>query len=100
MLGEKVGSISGPTSMKALPAVNGKPTFETVASGLSGTLAGAEVQSFATYSATMRNDGSFQGVCPDSGVVMTADGVHQPKMAGLYLREPCTSMPLLLPFHP
>ena len=48
MLGEKVGSISGPTSMKALPAVNGKPTFETVASGLSGTLAGAEVQSFAT----------------------------------------------------
>ena len=75
MLGEKLGSISGPTSMKALPAVNGQPTFETVASGLSGTLAGAEVQSFATYSATMRNDGSFQGVCPDSGVVMTADGV-------------------------
>ena len=53
MLGEKVGSISGPTSMKALPAVGGYPSFETVATGLSGTLAGAEVTSFATYSATM-----------------------------------------------
>ena len=75
MLGKKLGSIAGPTTMKALPAINGKPTFETVASGLSGTLAGVEVTSFATYSATMRADGSFQGECPNSGVVMTADGV-------------------------
>jgi hypothetical protein len=75
MLGEKIGSIAGPTTMKALPAINGKPTFETVASGLSGTLAGVEVTSFATYSATMRADGSFQGECPNSGIVMTADGV-------------------------
>ncbi len=56
MLGEKVGSISGPTTMKALPAVNGSPSFETVAAGLSGTLAGTEVSSFATYDATMRAD--------------------------------------------
>ena len=75
MLGEKVGSIKGPTSMKALPAVNGSPSFETNAAGLSGTLAGAEVMSFATYSATMRADGSFYGECPNSGVIMTADGV-------------------------
>jgi len=75
MLGKKLGSIAGPTTMKALPAINGKPTFETVASGLSGTLADVEVTSFATYSATMRADGSFQGECPNSGVVMTADGV-------------------------
>ena len=68
MLGEKVGSISGPTAMKALPAVNGSPSFETVASGLSGTLAGTEVSSFATYAATMRTDGSFYGECPNSGV--------------------------------
>jgi hypothetical protein len=75
MLGEKVGSISGPTTMKALPAVNGSPSFETVASGLSGTLAGTEVTSFATYNATMRADGSFQGECPNSGVIMAVDGV-------------------------
>jgi|TARA_B110000438_G_C15515864_1_gene521958 hypothetical protein len=75
MLGEKVGSISGPTSMKALSAVNGSPSFETTASGLSGTLAGTEVSSFATYAATMRADGSFYGECPNSGVIMAADGV-------------------------
>ena len=56
MLGEKVGSISGPTSMKAIPAVDGNPAFETVASGLTGTLAGTDVTSFATYSAAMRAD--------------------------------------------
>ena len=75
MLGENLGTISGPTSMKALPAINGSPVFETVASGLTGTLAGAEVTSFATYSARMRADGSFQGECPNSGVIMTSDGV-------------------------
>ena len=75
MLGEHLGTISGPTTMKALPAVGGAPTFETTASGLLGTLAGAEVVSFATYSATMRADGSFYGECPNSGVIMTADGV-------------------------
>ena len=75
MLGENLGTISGPTSMKALPAINGSPVFETVASGLTGTLAGAEVRSFATYSARMRADGSFQGECPNSGVIMTSDGV-------------------------
>ena len=75
MLGEKVGSVTGPTTMKALPAVNGAPSFETVAAGMSGTLAGTEVTGFATYSATMRADGSFYGECPNAGVVMAADGV-------------------------
>jgi hypothetical protein len=75
MLGEKVGFITGATSMKSLPAVNGSPSLETTASGLTGTLAGAEVTSFATYSATMKADGSFYGECPNSGVIMTADGV-------------------------
>jgi len=61
--------------MKALPAVNGSPSFETAASGLTGTLAGTEVTSFATYDATMRADGSFYGECPNAGVIMAADGV-------------------------
>ena len=30
---------------------------------------------FATYDATMRADGSFYGECPNSGVIMAADGV-------------------------
>ena len=51
MLGEHIGTISGPTSMKAIAAVGGMPTFETTASGLAGTLAGADVTSFASYSA-------------------------------------------------
>ncbi|HAQ24084.1 MAG TPA: hypothetical protein DCR10_11085 [Acidimicrobiaceae bacterium] len=83
MLGEKVGSISGPTAMKALPAVNGSPSFETTASGLTGTLAGAEVTSFATYSATLRSDGSFYGECPNSGVVMAADGAATFRATGI-----------------
>ena len=45
MLGEKVGTMSGPTSLTALPATNGNPPFEPSAIGLTGTLAGAEVQS-------------------------------------------------------
>lgn len=75
MLGEHLGTISGPTSMKSIAAVGGMPTFETTASGLVGTLAGSEVTSFATYSATMRADGSFYGECPNAGVIMAADGV-------------------------
>jgi len=83
MLGEKVGSISGPTSMQAIPAVDGNPAFETVASGLSGTLAGTDVTSFATYSAAMRDDGSFYGECPNSGVIMAADGVGTFRATGI-----------------
>lgn len=83
MLGDKVGSISGATAMKALPAVNGYPSFETVASGLSGTLAGVEVTSFATYSATLRTDGSFYGECPNSGVILAADGVATFRATGI-----------------
>ena len=75
MLGEHIGTISGPTSMKAIAAVGGMPTFETTASGLAGTLAGAAVTSFASYNATMRADGSFYGECPNAGVIMAADGV-------------------------
>ena len=41
MLGDHIGTITGPTSMKAVTAVGGMPTFETTASGLAGTLAGA-----------------------------------------------------------
>ena len=74
MLGEHVGSMAGASQMTALPAVNGMPAAETTAT-TAGTLAGVEVQSMATYQATMRADGSWQGECPNSGIVMAADGV-------------------------
>ncbi len=74
MLGEHVGSMAGASQMTALPAVNGMPAAETTAT-TAGTLAGVDVQSMATYQATMRADGSWQGECPNSGIVMAADGV-------------------------
>ena len=57
-----------------MPAQGGLPSFETSAE-TSGKLAGAECQSMATYSAQMQPDGSLYGECPNSGVVMTSDGV-------------------------
>ena len=74
MLGEKVGTFTGPTTDKVMPAQGGLPSFETSAQ-TSGKLAGAECQSMATYSAQMQPDGSLYGECPNSGVVMTSDGV-------------------------
>ena len=66
--------MAGASQMKALPAVNGMASAETTAT-TAGTLAGVEVQSLATYQATMRSDGSWQGECPNSGIIMAADGV-------------------------
>ena len=82
MIGEHVGSMTGSTQMKALPAVNGMPAAETTAN-TAGTLAGVEVQGMATYQATMRADGSWQGECPNAGIVMAADGVATFRATGV-----------------
>ena len=74
MLGEKIGHASGPTELKVLPAKNGVPQLETKATG-TGTFLGVEVQTMSTYSAELRADGSLYGECPDSGLIMAADGV-------------------------
>jgi len=66
MLGEKVGTFTGTTTDKALPAQGGFPVFETSAKS-SGKLAGVDVQSMATYSATVQPDGSLYGECPNAG---------------------------------
>ena len=62
MLGEKVGTFTGTTTDKVLPAQGGFPTFETSAQ-TTGKLAGADVQSMATYSASVQPDGSLYGDC-------------------------------------
>ena len=50
MPAEKIGSIKATTTTKVLPANGLNPTFEVSAPVGSGTLAGTEVQSMATYS--------------------------------------------------
>jgi len=82
MLGEHVGSMTGSALLTALPAVNGMPAAETTAN-IAGTLAGVEVQGMATYQAMMRADGSWQGECPNSGIVMAADGVATFRATGV-----------------
>lgn len=74
MLGEKIGSTSGQMTMRPLPSANGLPIMESVERG-SGTIVGAEVQVMATFSSSMRSNGSWLGECPNSGVLMAADGV-------------------------
>ena len=73
MLGEQVGSLTASTINKPLSADGALPKFEVTATG-GGTLAGAEVQTLATYSAEMRADGTLYGECP-AGAIMTGDGV-------------------------
>ena len=82
MLGEKIGSLTANAAHKTLPADGALPKFETSATG-SGTLAGAEVQFLATYSAEMRADGTLYGECPNQGVVMTQDGVATFRASGV-----------------
>ena len=82
MLGEKLGSIQGGTTNKTLPVEGSLPKFETTTEG-SGTLAGAEVTIMATYGADMKADGTLDGECPNSGVVMAQDGVATFKANGL-----------------
>jgi hypothetical protein len=73
MLGEKMGHASAQTQLKVLPAKNGAPQLETTATG-TGTFLGVEVQVMSTYSAGFQADGSLYGECPNSGLVMAADG--------------------------
>jgi hypothetical protein len=81
MLGEKVGHFSGRTQIKALPAIEGKPRFETTAA-TAGTLAGTEAQCMATYWSEMSADGTVYAECPNSGVVMAVDGAATFKATG------------------
>ena len=82
MLAEKLGTIQSTTRTKALPAEGTLPRFEVTAEG-SGTLAGANVNSLATYQGRVRADGFIEGECPNSGVVMTGDGVATFRATGI-----------------
>ena len=76
MASEKLGSIKAITTTKSLPANGALPRFEVTVPSGSGTLAGADIfQMIATYSAEMREDGTLLGDCPNSGLLIAADGV-------------------------
>ena len=76
MASEKLGSIKAVATTKALPANGALPRFEVTVPSGSGTLAGADIfQMIATYSAEMREDGTLLGDCPNSGLLIAADGV-------------------------
>ena len=82
MLGEKIGSMTGTATNSVLPSEGSLPNFTTSTEN-SGTLAGTEVQAMATYSATMREDGTLYGECPNQGVIMTQDGVATFRATGM-----------------
>ena len=87
MLGEKLGSMTATSVTKVLPSDGTLPKFEVTAQG-SGTIAGVQVQFMGTYHTEMRADGSMYGECPNSALLMAADGVATLKASGVGRTEP------------
>ena len=84
MASEKLGSIKAVAMTKTLTANGTLPRFEVTVPSGSGTLAGVDiVQMLATYSAEMRADGTLYGECPNSGLVMAADGMATFRATGI-----------------
>ena len=87
MLGEKLGSMTATSVTKVLPSDGTLPKFEVTAQG-SGTITGVPVQFMGTYQTEMRADGSMYGECPNSSLLMAADGVATLKASGVGRTEP------------
>ena len=87
MLGEKIGSASATPVSKVLPTEGTLPKFEITAQG-SGKIAGVDVQFMGTYHAEMKADGSMYGECPNSAILMAADGVATLRASGVGRTEP------------
>ena len=81
MLGKKIGSATATSVSKVLPTEGTLPKFEITAQG-SGKIAGVDVQFMGTYHAEMKADGSMYGECPNSAVLMAADGVATLRASG------------------
>jgi len=82
ILGEKIGSLKATATNTVLPTEGSLPKFETSTHG-SGTLAGVNVTTMATYWAEMRPDGTLYGECPNQGVIMAPDGVATFRASGV-----------------
>jgi len=67
MLGEKVGSFTGKTTgQRVLPPSAEGPRIEVTAE-LTGTFGGIAATWLATYTSTIRPDGTLYGECADQG---------------------------------
>ena len=82
MLGEKLGSMTATSVNKVLPSEGTLPKFEVTAQG-SGTIVGVPIQFMGTYLTEMKADGSMYGECPNSSILMAADGVATLKASGV-----------------
>ena len=84
MPAEKLGSIKSIVTQKVLPANGTNPRIEVTAISGSGTLAGAEIfQAMVTYQSEVRPDGIIYGECPNSGLVIAADGMATFRATGI-----------------
>ena len=72
---------------KVLPSEGTLPKFEVTAQG-SGTIVGVPIQFMGTYLTEMKADGSMYGECPNSALLMAADGVATLKASGVGRTEP------------
>ena len=83
MEAEKIGASKTTTTTKVLRASGLNAKYEVSAQDGRGTVAGTDVQSMATYSSELRPDGTIYGECPNSGVIMAADGVATFRATGI-----------------
>ena len=72
---------------KVLPTEGTLPKFEITAQG-SGKIAGVDVQFMGTYHAEMKANGSMYGECPNSAILMAADGIATLRASGVGRTEP------------
>ena len=78
----KIGSLKATAITTVLPTEGSLPKFEVSTQG-SGTLAGVNVTTMATYWAEMRPDGTLYGECPNQGVIMAQDGAATFRASGV-----------------
>ncbi len=78
----KIGSLKATATTTVLPTEGSLPKFEVSTQG-SGTLAGVNVTTMATYWAEMRPVGTLYGECPNQGVIMAQDGVATFRASGV-----------------
>lgn len=75
MLSKKVGELTAKCNNKALPSnVGGMPKMETRTT-VGGRLVDLYFMSEVTCQAELISNGSWVGECPNSGIILTADGV-------------------------
>ena len=74
MSGEKIESAPATSVSKVMPAKGDLAKIWNTAQG-NGKIAGVDIQFMGTYHAEMKADVSIYGECPNSAILMAADGM-------------------------